>query len=178
MGTGSKEKKRQVMARKMEWGRSREKGWWQEDWISCLPRSEHIGLNKCASCNRLTHINPHHSLHQWRNYQGNLTETDAPPQLCLSVCVCWSQRHSYALIKPSILSSVCPSVCPTRVVGQASRRSSVPVPQRLACLPPPMSARKLRAKEIPTALTADPHPSWLSALHTQIGGESDNYRGT
>ncbi len=49
----------------------------------------------------------------------------------------------------------------------------------LSCPPAsPMSARKLRAKEIPTAPTADRNPSWLSAPHTQIGGGSGNYRGT
>lgn len=33
-------------------------------------------------------------------------------------------------------------------------------------------------KKIPTPLTADPDLNWLSAPHTAIGGEWDNYRGT
>ncbi len=42
-----------------------------------------------------------------------------------------------------------------------------------------MSARKIRAKEIPTAPpAADPDSSWLSAQHTQMGGGLDNYRET
>lgn len=46
----------------------------------------------------------------------------------------------------------------------------LPSPCRPAC---PMSARKLRAKEMHVVIV-DPDPSWLSTPHTEIGREMDN----
>lgn len=87
----------------------------------------------------------------------------------------WAYVHvkviGTALIRPAILSSVCPSV-QQAWLGMCPGRLSYPCHSGLpACLPNV-------SKETPTAPTADPGPSWLSTPSTQIVGGSDDYRGT
>lgn len=102
-----------------------------------------------------------------RDYRCSLTD-----RCCNSI---WVHVHvkviDTALIRPAILSSVCPSV-QQAWLGMRPDSLSSPCHSGLpACLPNV-------SKETPTAPTADPGPSWLSAPSTQIVGGSDDYRGT